>query len=63
MVYSCGQAPPTVTSLCAMIGKGSQISVAVADPVLAGNVFAVHAMVTLGGQVNMGSVLSSINIV
>lgn len=41
IVSSCGQAPATITSLEVMIGI-AQLSVAVAVPVLAGNVLAVH---------------------
>ena len=62
MVLSCGQMPPTVTSLKVIVGVASQ-SVAVADPVLAGNVLAVHCIVTLIGQVITGGVLSSTTIV
>ena len=36
-----------------------QLSVAVAVPVAAGKVLPVHSMVTLGGQVTTGGVLSS----
>ena len=42
MVLSCGHAPPTDTSLDVMVGVASQLSVAVALPVVAGNVLAVH---------------------
>lgn len=62
MVRSCGQMPPTVTSLKVIASVGSQ-SVAVAVPVLAGNVLAVHCIVTLIGQVITGGVLSSTTIV
>lgn len=62
IVLSCGQAPPTVTSLKVIVGVASQ-STAVAVPVFAGNVLAVHWIVTLGGQVNTGGVLSSTTIV
>ena len=62
MVRSCGQMPPTVTSLKVMVGVASQ-SVAVADPVLAGNVLAVHCIVKLAGQEITGGVLSSTTIV
>lgn len=57
IVLSCGHAPPTVTSLKVIVGVGSQ-SVAVADPVFAGNVLAVHWMVKFGGQEIVGGVLS-----
>lgn len=62
IVYSCGQAPPTVTSLEVIFGVGSQ-SVAVADPVLSGSELAVHSMVILAGQVITGARLSSISII
>ena len=42
MVSLCGQFPPVVTSLKVIVGVASQLSVAVAVPVLAGNVLAVH---------------------
>ena len=41
----------------------SQLSVAVAVPVLAGNVLPVHSIVTFAGQVIIGAALSSTNIV
>jgi hypothetical protein len=63
IVLSCGQDPPTVTSLKAMVGVPSQLSVAVAVPVLAGNVLAVHCMVTLPGHTIDGAALSSTMIV
>jgi hypothetical protein len=59
MVLSCGQMPPTVTSLKVTVGVPSQLSVAVAVPVLAGSVLAVHWMVILAGQLNTGATLSS----
>ena len=62
MVNSCGHAPPTVTSVEVIVGVASQ-SVAVAVPVFAGNVLAVHCMVTLAGQVITGATLSSTVIV
>ena len=39
-------------------GASSQLSVAVAEPVLAGKVLAVHCMVTLAGHVMTGGVSS-----
>ena len=43
IVYSCGQAPPTVTSDEVMVGVPSQASVAVAVPLAPpGAVLAVH---------------------
>ena len=63
IVYSCAQAPATVTSEDVIVGVASQLSVAVADPVLAGNVLAVQRIVTFAGQVMAGATLSSITIV
>jgi hypothetical protein len=63
IVDSWGQAPPVVTSVNAIVGIPSQLSVAVALPVLAGAVLALQAMVMLAGQVITGAWLSSINIV
>ena len=57
MVLSCGHPPPTMTSVDVMVGVRSQ-SVAVAMPVLAGNVLAVHSMVMFAGQVIAGGVRS-----
>jgi hypothetical protein len=54
IVLSCGHAPPTVTSLEVIVGVASQ-SIAVAVPVLAGKVLAVHWMVTFTGQVRTGA--------
>jgi hypothetical protein len=65
MVYSCGQAPPTVTSVKVMVGVPSQLSVAVAMPSAVfteGFVLAVHWIVMLAGQVIEGARLSSITI-
>jgi hypothetical protein len=58
MVLSCGHIPPTVTSLNVISGAGSQLSVAVAVPVFAGKVLAVHCIVMLGGQVITGGISS-----
>jgi hypothetical protein len=63
MVLSCGQVPATVTSVKLTAGETSQASLAVADPVLAGSVLAVHSIVTSGGQDIEGGALSSIWIV
>ena len=65
IVYSCGHAPPIVTSVDVMVGVKSQLSVAVAVPfVPPGAVLAVHWMVILGGQkVITGGVLSSTKMV
>jgi hypothetical protein len=60
IVYSCGHAPPTVTSVDVMVGVASQLSVAVAVPFAPpGAVLAEHWMVRLAGQVITGGVLSS----
>ena len=58
IVLSWGQPPPTVTSLNVTVGVASQLSVAVAVPVLAGSVLAVHWMVIFGGHVIDGALLS-----
>jgi hypothetical protein len=59
IVYAWAHAPAVVTSVYVTVGVGSQVSVPVAEPVLAGKVLAVHWIVTLGGQVMAGGVLSS----
>lgn len=58
MVLSWGQAPPTVTSEDVIVGALSQASVAVAEPVFAGSVLAVHSIVILAGHEITGGVLS-----
>jgi len=63
IVLSCGHAPAVVTSEKVMVAEASQLSVAVAVPVLAGNVLAVQRTVTLAGQVIAGPWLSSTNII
>jgi hypothetical protein len=63
MVYSCGHAPATVTLEKVMVGEPSQLSVAVAVPVFAGNVLAVQRTVIFGGQVKTGPALSSTKMV
>jgi hypothetical protein len=63
MVYSCGQPPAIVISADVIVGVPSQLSVAVAVPVLAGSVLAVQRTVILGGQVNTGPRLSSTKMV
>jgi hypothetical protein len=63
IVLSCGHAPPIVTSLEVMVGVPSQLSLAVAVPVLAGSVLAEQSMVTFKGQVSTGAILSSTTIV
>ena len=63
IVYSCGHAPATVTSVDVIVGVRSQLSVAVAVPfVPPGAVLAVHCMVRFDGQVICGGVLSSTSI-
>ena len=64
IVYSCGHAPATVTSVDVIVGVRSQLSVAVAVPFAPpGAVLAVHCMVRFGGQVMTGGVLSSTKMV
>ena len=64
MVYSCGHAPATVTSVDVIVGVASQLSVAVAVPFAPpGAVLAVHWIVKFGGQVITGGVLSSTKMV
>jgi hypothetical protein len=58
-VNSWGQEPAVITSLYITVGDASQLSVEVADPVLAGDVLAVHSMVILAGHNRLGTVLSS----
>jgi hypothetical protein len=58
MVLSCGHPPGAVESVNPIVGVKSQ-SVAVAVPVFAGAVLAVHCMVIFGGQVIVGGTLSS----
>jgi hypothetical protein len=54
IVYSCGQPPATVTSEEVIVGVPSQLSVAVAVPVFAGNVLSVQSTVMFAGQVIAG---------
>jgi len=58
IVFSCGQEPFTITSV-EVIKKVEQLSVADAEPVLAGSVLAEHSIVTFTGHVVCGDVLSS----
>ena len=51
ILYDCVQGPAMVLSEEVMTGEGSQLSVAVAKPLSAGNVLAVHWIVTFAGQV------------
>ena len=62
IVYSCGHPPAMVTSVKVIAAVASQLSVPVAEPVLAGNVLAVHKMVIFAGHVMAGARLSSITI-
>ena len=55
--------PATTTSVKATSGAESQLSLAVAVPVAAGNVLVKHAIVTFAGQVTTGATLSSTTIV
>ena len=55
--------PATVISEKAILGEVSQLSVAVARPVLPGAVLAVHEIVTFAGQVITGATLSSTTII
>ena len=58
--YSCGHPPATVASLKVTTGAVSQLSVAVARPVLPGAVLSSHSIVVLAGQeVITGAVVSS----
>lgn len=59
IVLSCGQAPATVKSVKVIVAEASQLSVAVAVPVLAGKVLSVQSTVTLAGHVIAGPWLSS----
>ena len=63
MVYAWGHAPSVVTSSKVTTGAISQPSVALAIPVLSGDVESVHSMVTSAGQVISGAVISCTKIV
>ena len=64
IVYSWGQAGEAIVkSVNVTAGIASQLSVAVALPVFAGKVLAVHSMVVFPGHVIIGAVLSSTNMV
>lgn len=63
IVFSFMQEPATDTSVCVTTGPVSQLSVAVAFPVVAGVELAVHWIVVFGGHVIMGDVLSSTRII
>jgi hypothetical protein len=60
---SCGHPAPEVTSEKVIVGVASQLSVAVAKPVLAGAELALQVMVILAGQVIAGAALSSTNMI
>jgi hypothetical protein len=60
LFFPAGQVPATVTSLKVNNNEASQASVPVGLPVLAGKVLAEHWIVTLGGQLILGGVLSLI---
>ena len=62
MIYCCPP-PGTLISVNVKFGVVSQLSVAVAVPVLLGLVDAVHSIVRLGGQVMRGGALSSTTMV
>jgi hypothetical protein len=59
IVYFCGQVPATVASVNVMVGVASQLSLEVGEPVLAGNVLAVHRIVTFAGQLMTGAMRSA----
>ena len=63
IVLSDRQIPAMVTSEKVMVADGSQLSVAVAVPVAAGNVLPVHNTVMFAGHVIAGPVLSSTKMV
>ena len=58
MIYSCGQLPAVVTSLELTTGAGSQLSVAMADPVNAGVVPDVQSIMVSAGHVMIGLIVS-----
>jgi hypothetical protein len=57
------QEPPTITSLKVIVGVPVQLSVAVAVPVFPGKVLSVQFIVTFGGHVIAGAILSSTDII
>src|SRR5690606_3348484 len=59
IVSSSGHAPPTTTSVNVIVSVPSQLSVAVAIPVVAGRVLAAHDIVIFDGQAMDGARLSS----
>src|SRR5919108_338731 len=58
MVYSCGQLPFEITSLCEIATDASQLSVPLADNVFAGVVSSVQLITVSGGQTITGLVVS-----
>jgi hypothetical protein len=58
IVISCGHDPPVVTSLKVRVGVTSQLSVAIANPVLSGPELSEHCIVIFAGQVMTGSRVS-----
>ena len=63
MDKALAQAPGVVTSEKVMAGAASQLSVAVAVPVAAGDESSSHSMMRSAGTVRIGSVVSSMVIV
>ena len=59
IVDSCGQAPEATESSKVRSGSSSQLSVAVASPVLVGSVDSSHSIVTSSGHVMVGGVVST----
>lgn len=58
-----GQDPGAVASVKVMVGVASQLSVAVAVPVVAGAVLSEQSTVMLAGQVKVGAASSSTKMV
>ena len=63
IVEASGQAPGFTTSEKEIVGVASQLSVAVAVPLAAGEESSSHSMVASGGSVRIGTDVSSIVIV
>lgn len=55
IVRSCGHEPAAVISVNVNVNNGSQLSVPVGDPVLAGSVLAEHSIVVFGGHTMEGA--------
>ena len=62
IVRSCGHVPATLVCVNVIVTFGSQLSIPVAVPVVAGRVLDVQLIVMLGGQLITGTTLSSITI-